>query len=93
MRRILAAVLLVSLLAWAGAYWAQPPAELNIWTARDQLILLTGLGAYALMTAAHGGRTGGRAQARYALAQRVVLRPDGLCRCAEGRPAPGAACR
>lgn len=50
MRRILAAVLLISLLAWAGAYWAQPPAELNIWTARDQLILLTGLGAYAVMT-------------------------------------------
>lgn len=49
MRRILAAVLLISLLAWAGAYWAQPPAELNVWTARDQLILLTGLGAYALM--------------------------------------------
>ncbi len=45
MRRILAAVLLISLLAWAGAYWAQPPAELNVWTARDQLILLTGLGA------------------------------------------------
>ena len=49
MRRILAAVLLISLLAWAGAYWAQPPAELNVWTARDQLILLTGLGAYAVM--------------------------------------------
>ncbi|MBO1012608.1 ferric reductase-like transmembrane domain-containing protein [Achromobacter sp. SD115] len=50
MRRILAAVLLISLLAWAGAWWAQPPAELNVWTARDQLILLTGLGAYAVMT-------------------------------------------
>ena len=49
MRRILAAVLLLSLLAWAGAYWVQPPAELNVWTARDQLILLTGLGAYAVM--------------------------------------------
>ncbi|ADP16592.1 oxidoreductase FAD-binding domain protein 3 [Achromobacter xylosoxidans A8] len=50
MRRTLAAVLLISLLAWAGAWWAQPPAELNVWTARDQLILLTGLGAYAIMT-------------------------------------------
>ncbi len=50
MRRMLAAVLLTSLLAWAGAYWAQPPAELNVWTARDQLILLTGLSAYAVMT-------------------------------------------
>ncbi len=50
MRRTLAAVLLISLLAWAGAWWAQPPAELNVWTARDQLILLTGLGAYAVMT-------------------------------------------
>ncbi|MNL05211.1 Methane monooxygenase component C [compost metagenome] len=49
MRRVLTAVLLVSLLAWAGSCWLQPPAEINIWTARDQLILLTGLSAYALM--------------------------------------------
>lgn len=49
MRRILAAVLLLSLLAWAGTVWTNPPAEFNIWTLRDQLILLTGLGAYALM--------------------------------------------
>lgn len=49
MRRTLAAVLLLSLLAWAAAYWTEPPAELNIWTARTQLILLTGLVAYALM--------------------------------------------
>ncbi|PND35286.1 reductase [Achromobacter pulmonis] len=50
MRRILAAVLLVCLLAWAGAYSALPPAELNVWIVRDQLILLTGLSAYAVMT-------------------------------------------
>lgn len=49
MRRVLTGVLLVSFLAWMGAYWMQPPAELNIWTSRDQLILLTGLCAYALM--------------------------------------------
>jgi len=49
MRRLLTAVLLASVLAWAGACWLEPPAALNIWTARDQLILLTGLSAYVLM--------------------------------------------
>jgi len=49
MRRTLGAVLLLSLLAWAGTLWTHPPAGFTIWTARDQLILLTGLGAYALM--------------------------------------------
>lgn len=49
MRRTLGAVLLSSLLAWAGTVWTHPPAGLSIWTLREQLILLTGLGAYALM--------------------------------------------
>lgn len=49
MRRILTAISLISLLAWAGAWWAQPPAPITIWVVRDQLILLTGLAAYALM--------------------------------------------
>ena len=49
MRRVLPAVLLISLLAWAGACWLHPPAQINVWTARDQLILLTGLSAYMLM--------------------------------------------
>ena len=43
------AVLLLCLLAWGGTVWTHPPAAFNIWILRDQLILLTGLGAYALM--------------------------------------------
>jgi len=49
MRHTLGAVLLLCLLAWGGTVWTHPPAAFNIWILRDQLILLTGRGAYALM--------------------------------------------
>ncbi|WP_313067609.1 ferredoxin reductase family protein [Achromobacter animicus] len=49
MRRILFSILAVSVLAWSAALWLQPPAAFNVWTWRDQLILLTGLTAYVLM--------------------------------------------
>ncbi|MGN6459327.1 MAG: reductase, partial [Achromobacter mucicolens] len=49
MRRILFTILAVSVLAWALALRLQPPAAFNVWTWRDQLILLTGLADYVLM--------------------------------------------
>lgn len=48
-QRLLTLVLVVSVLAWTTAFWMQPPAALNVWVWRDQLILLTGLTAYAVM--------------------------------------------